>query len=1227
MSNKGCIGYNSNKIINNEYSETPSKNNTTISECKQYHENLSTLTRKNHTSPGTLIKNINSVKCINEDEDSLDYFVPTQPKRRKIHMTSDMCQKFADSPDHGGKILTNPAGSQLPNTDINLHHLAPRYHTNRNVTAFQSARYACGSKINSNDVGVEISNNSSYKSGLTSSFKSGQFGGFTSAAKLHNESPDLSSHFDMKPSTSFTATVSPRKKSKTSVNTDSKQKSITTFFGASSFCNKRNDSSKSDEQITSSHIVVSDSPISTPEKSEAIIYGTPVKMYSPIKNVQGSSNIYISDDSPSDSQKSQTSRVDVGNNSVMKQLFEGQKHYQSNKIVQSKSKKSNSKSKRRNSVKKTNSRVTALKQSTIFSPGNISSEDDDILCTEVDLASEKYGLMGSSLSSQPGQEIPQIDYFERLPDELLEIIFAQLPMLDLCLNSNRVCMRWSHIISSDRFVPWKKKYNRLKKGLPGAMTEIKSILVDEKMNKFVDFLTGLIRYMKKFKPITAGNIIQCLEKHSKYNWAKALMKERLTDCLLNEEPNPWCCITVLVIISQTVYDIQEILQCLLVPSSQCTSIELLECLYCIATFLYAFKTVKSDDVWNGMHYRLFYALYLYENASATSLGDLQNAITNKSGQQSLIKYSRSDCTVKMTHEQSRIVSYNVEPGEVIKIVAFAGTGKTTTLVRYTKMRPSMRFLLVVYNKSIKEHANTQFPGNVVCKTGHGLAFQYTGRRYIAAKKLRNLKVYEITQALPPRKGDNLFIRAKFVMDTVNTFISSADPCITTEHVPEKRMDDNGQMTYIDSDKKNLYAKDAEIIWTKMLDFNCKEVGMTHDGYLKVYQLSKPKLYNYDCILIDEAQDMSPALADILLNQSQAKILVGDPHQQIYAFRGAVNAMSRVQSTTIFYLTQSFRFGPEIAQIAACCLETLKEEKMKTLVGNGKKCEITGKTVGQVAIICRSNYTVFNEAVKKCCFRDQDNIKIGFVGGTDGFGFPKLLDIYTLMMSPEQRQKENRVVQDHFIKKFHNMGELEKYANKTQDPELLGKIKIVRTHHHCLPSYISKILSRCVKDLKAADFILSTAHKAKGLEFSTVRVTDDYGVNPILQMLFRHVPEIAQAMPANAREINMDEGNLLYVAVTRAKHAVQMSSTVKTILQLCGERFEHPVCSQVLQQQGVTMKCRETDQEFKPYALTVQKETVKMSDEKSVDGGVLSPDIITDQRANIRTPTLWTTRQG
>ena len=66
-----------------------------------------------------------------------------------------------------------------------------------------------------------------------------------------------------------------------------------------------------------------------------------------------------------------------------------------------------------------------------------------------------------------------------------------------------------------------------------------------------------------------------------------------------------------------------------------------------------------------------------------------------------------------------------------------------------------------------------------------------------------MKVFDITQALTSRKGDNLYIRAKFVLDTVNTFIASADPCITTEHVPDKRMDDGGQMIYIDAEKKRV----------------------------------------------------------------------------------------------------------------------------------------------------------------------------------------------------------------------------------------------------------------------------------------------------------------------------------------------------------------------------------------------------------------------------------------
>ena len=59
------------------------------------------------------------------------------------------------------------------------------------------------------------------------------------------------------------------------------------------------------------------------------------------------------------------------------------------------------------------------------------------------------------------------------------------------------------------------------------------------------------------------------------------------------------------------------------------------------------------------------------------------------------------------------------------------------------------------------------------------------------------------------------------------------------------------------------------------------------------------------------QDLTPACIDILMRQTAPKILVGDPNQQIYSFRGAVNAMSLVQGSKVHYLTQSFRFGPQV----------------------------------------------------------------------------------------------------------------------------------------------------------------------------------------------------------------------------------------------------------------------------------------------------------------------------
>ena len=59
--------------------------------------------------------------------------------------------------------------------------------------------------------------------------------------------------------------------------------------------------------------------------------------------------------------------------------------------------------------------------------------------------------------------------------------------------------------------------------------------------------------------------------------------------------------------------------------------------------------------------------------------------------------------------------------------------------------------------------------------------------------------------------------------------------------------------------------------------------------------------------------------------------------------------------------------------------------------------------------------------------------------------------------------EGRQIQNYLIKKFSDLGELEKFATKTMDNELLGKIKIVKTYNTAIPNHVSKIRRKTVKD--------------------------------------------------------------------------------------------------------------------------------------------------------------------
>jgi len=52
----------------------------------------------------------------------------------------------------------------------------------------------------------------------------------------------------------------------------------------------------------------------------------------------------------------------------------------------------------------------------------------------------------------------------------------------------------------------------------------------------------------------------------------------------------------------------------------------------------------------------------------------------------------------LTYEQRKIVDHEFKPKQLIRIIACAGAGKTTTLLAYAKAHPQLRVLYTSYSK-------------------------------------------------------------------------------------------------------------------------------------------------------------------------------------------------------------------------------------------------------------------------------------------------------------------------------------------------------------------------------------------------------------------------------------------------------------------------------------------------------------------------------------------------
>jgi F-box protein 18 (helicase) len=491
--------------------------------------------------------------------------------------------------------------------------------------------------------------------------------------------------------------------------------------------------------------------------------------------------------------------------------------------------------------------------------------------------------------------------------------------------------------------------------------------------------------------------------------------------------------------------------------------------------------------------------------------------------------------MELTTEQYDIINSTGN----IKINAVAGSGKTTTIIEYAKARPSSsKILYLAFNKSVKIEAVKKFTdkglNNVKVETAHSLAHRHIVIHSNYKVRGQGYKTNEIAELLN-LQGNEEKHTEYVIANHINKFIAYF--CNSDK---QKVQDLNYLDTVTDSKAKifvsNFYdyiVNQSRLLLSKM---DIGEIEITHDFYLKKFQLSNPKL-PYDYILFDEGQDASPAMLDVFFKQKATKVIVGDTHQQIYGWRFAVNSLEKADFKT-YHLSTSFRFSQDIANLAMEVLKYKKhisEHQTIPITGKGNSKEIKTK-----AVLARTNLGLLLKAIEYVT--EKKKIKqIYFEGNINSYTYAdegaSLYDVLNLY------NKKTHLIKDKLIREMKDIVELEEYIAKTEDVQLAMMVEIVREYGNKIPDIIKAIKEKHVEndDKEKAEMIFSTVHRCKGMEYDAIQLVNDFISEEKLEKL---------KVDKKAEEINVtklnEEINLLYVAVTRAKSSIHIPDSLMPI---------------------------------------------------------------------------------
>lgn len=506
-----------------------------------------------------------------------------------------------------------------------------------------------------------------------------------------------------------------------------------------------------------------------------------------------------------------------------------------------------------------------------------------------------------------------------------------------------------------------------------------------------------------------------------------------------------------------------------------------------------------------------------------------------------------------TAQQGEIID-KFKSGLSFKILAYAGTGKTSTLKMCAEAVPDLRILYICFDAKTAERARKSMPGNVDPRTFHSLARRYiisqaVGHYGPEAEKHFNDKVHGTGFLTRPLELSKFFEVTNFLQTVESEIKENTDPVLVVlSPVQQIRACEKAIKNFCHSadttirkshfEANYVIPDELSFLAQKMWDearFLYGKTRWTFDIFAKIWALQNPNIsYDYDAILVDEAQDSNPVQLGFYIDQSIQTVYVGDSHQSIYQFRGVSDALRQVDLPKLA-LSESFRFGSNIAKAAGSVFRAATSTYV-SIKGLGKSPGVVKKTLDDPDIlICRKNTTVLYLLIKG--FEGVNSSRPVFVARKTKDRIENTAKTLVWFMENDGKSHIRRPEWlDEELSKYEDIDEIFQAVRLGEESPLVKDL--LEIVEDCVQR--EKLFERIKlcggrKPTKYPVLEVMTTHASKGGEWPRVQLSDDFRKPTHVERKDPEQDPIVFYPPE-------EELNLIYVAITRAQEAVGLGDS-------------------------------------------------------------------------------------